>query len=230
MATNTRSIFFIGSFSMAHLIEFRLEIRADGSINKCVNCTHWRVTRKRKILTVDPNMLPPNQTAYRCMWCEITLTSIGFGYNRNNNKKSRIFVYFVLMNHRRYAKLTIIRPQLRFSLIFSRASTARLMSRCNRLPKSLNIVDPPLNTILLYNGRRTSIGQFWMTLSTTSLIDAVKSGLENSGWKNISGPASETIWVFKKNKLTTIGIVSTKCHSTHPWIVHSPHLPKTVVW
>ena len=40
----------------------------------------------------------------------------------------------------------------------------------------------------LYNGLLTSIGQFCMTLSTTSEIGVVKSGFENSGWKNISGP------------------------------------------
>ena len=30
-------------------------------------------------LTVEASMLPPNQTAYRCIWWEITCTSIGFG-------------------------------------------------------------------------------------------------------------------------------------------------------
>lgn len=59
-----------------------------------------------------------------------------------------------------YDRLTFIRPPLSCSLILRRASTARLISRCKRFPKSLNIVEPPLNTILLYNGRRTSIGQF----------------------------------------------------------------------
>lgn len=62
------------------------------------------------------------------------------------------------------------------------------MSRCKRLPKSLNMVEPPLKTILLYSGRLTSIGQFCMTLSTISDNGVVKSGLENSGWKKISGP------------------------------------------
>lgn len=62
------------------------------------------------------------------------------------------------------------------------------MSRCKRRPKSLNIVEPPLKTILLYSGLRTSIGQFCMTLSTISERGIVKSGFENSGWKKISGP------------------------------------------
>ncbi len=32
------------------------------------------------------------------------------------------------------------------------------------------------------------MGQFWMTVSTTSEMGVVKSGLQNSGWKKISGP------------------------------------------
>lgn len=83
---------------------------------------------------------------------------------------------------------TLMRPSDKFSLIRRRVSTDRLISRCKRRPKSLNIVEPPLNTMLLYRGRRTSIGQFCITLSTISDSGMVKSGFENSGWKKISGP------------------------------------------
>ena len=40
------------------------------------------------------------------------------------------------------------------------ASTILFRSLSNLLPKSLNIVDPPDNTMFLYNARRQSIGQF----------------------------------------------------------------------
>ena len=46
---------------------------------------------------------------------------------------------------------------------------------------TLNIVDPPESTIFLYKSLRTSIGQFWTTVSTVSDIGTVKSGLAN--WK-----------------------------------------------
>ena len=42
--------------------------------------------------------------------------------------------------------------------------------------------------LTLYSGLRTSMGQFWITVSTTSEMGVVKSGLQNSGWKKISGP------------------------------------------
>merc|ERR1719394_2016151 len=56
-----------------------------------------------------------------------------------------------------------------------------LTSLCRRLPKSLNIVEPPDKTMFPYSGRLVSIGQFAMTSSTTSLIDVVNSGFANSG-------------------------------------------------
>lgn len=74
---------------------------------------------------------------------------------------------------------TLIWPPERVSVSRSLASTTRLMSRWRRRPKSRNIVEPPDSTILLYNGRLTSIGQFWITLSTMSEIGRVKSGFEN---------------------------------------------------
>ncbi|CAD6213421.1 GSCOCG00004062001-RA-CDS, partial [Cotesia congregata] len=46
------------------------------------------------------------------------------------------------------------------------------------------IVDPPDKTIFLYNGLRTSIGQFWMTSSTISPSGNI------SGPKNLSYPTS----------------------------------------
>lgn len=160
---------------------------------------------QKKILTVEASILPPNQTAYLCIWCDITWTSIGFGWNFVWKQK----LLYTDLNHRKLLMmfelfiewlLTLIRPSLKLSLTLKRASTDRLISRCKRFPKSLNIVEPPLKTILLYSGRRTSIGQFWMTLSTISLIGVVKSGFENSGWKNISGPviSAETmgIWIW----------------------------------
>lgn len=85
------------------------------------------------------------------------------------------FFFFIKI----YKIYTVIRLPLNVSLSLSRASTIRFISRCNRLPKSLNIVEPPDNTILLYNGLLTSIGQFWITSSTISLNGVVKSGLEN---------------------------------------------------
>ena len=44
----------------------------------------------------------------------------------------------------------------------------------------------------LYNPLRTSMGQFWMETSTVSEIEVEKSGLENSGWKKISGPRNRS--------------------------------------
>lgn len=38
-------------------------------------------------LTVDASMDPPNQTAYRCMWCVMTCTSMGLGYNTKTLKR-----------------------------------------------------------------------------------------------------------------------------------------------
>ena len=35
-------------------------------------------------------MLPPNQTAYRCIWWEITCTSIGFGWKNRSQVKDTI--------------------------------------------------------------------------------------------------------------------------------------------
>ena len=43
--------------------------------------------------------------------------------------------------------ITLMRPPLSCSLSFSRASTARLISRWRRRPKSRNMVEPPDNTI-----------------------------------------------------------------------------------
>ena len=40
-------------------------------------------------------------------------------------------------------------PPLSFSDCWMRWSTARLMSRCSRLPKSLNMVEPPDSTMFL---------------------------------------------------------------------------------
>ena len=62
------------------------------------------------------------------------------------------------------------------------------MSRSRRLPKSLNMVEPPESTILLYSPRRVSIGDCWMVLSMTSGTEVVKSALQISGLKKISGP------------------------------------------
>ena len=76
-------------------------------------------------------------------------------------------------------RLTVSLPPLNCSLIFSRISTTRLISRWSRRPKSLNMVEPPERTIFLYRGRLTSIGQFWITVSTISDIGVVKSGLAN---------------------------------------------------
>lgn len=135
-------------------------------------------------LTVDANILPPNQTAYRCIWCVITWTSIGFGCGVSKV----IILLWVCVN---FKGLTLIRPSLKFSLILSLVSTDRLISRWSLRPKSLNMVEPPLSTILLYKGRLTSIGQFWITLSTISDNGMVKSGFENSGWKKISGPGND---------------------------------------
>jgi hypothetical protein len=42
-------------------------------------------------------------------------------------------------------------------------------------------VDPPDSTMLLYSGLLTSMGQFWITVSTISDSGVVKSGFEN--WK-----------------------------------------------
>lgn len=55
----------------------------------------------------------------------------------------------------RFVCLTPERTSLRLSL----TSTLRLTSRIRRRPKSLNMVEPPLSTIFLYNPRRTSMGQ-----------------------------------------------------------------------
>lgn len=44
------------------------------------------------VLTVDANMDPPNQTAYRCMWCVMTCTSMGLGYNTQTLKRSQTSV------------------------------------------------------------------------------------------------------------------------------------------
>jgi len=41
-------------------------------------CTNLQA-KKTRILTVYASMLPPNQTAYLCIWWVITWTSIGFG-------------------------------------------------------------------------------------------------------------------------------------------------------
>lgn len=38
---------------------------------------------------MDANMLPPNQTAYRCMWCVMTFTSIGFGWKKEQTSTQR---------------------------------------------------------------------------------------------------------------------------------------------
>lgn len=98
------------------------------------------------ILTVDASIDPPNQTAYLCMWCVMTCTSMGFGckqrqfilsiLNNNNNNNLWLFSFFFTFNL----------PPLSSSLIFSRASTVLLRSLCRRRPKSLNMVEPPEST------------------------------------------------------------------------------------
>ena len=45
--------------------------------------TEWKKMMKMN-QTVDASMLPPNQTAYLCIWWEITCTSIGFGCEKTN--------------------------------------------------------------------------------------------------------------------------------------------------
>ena len=55
-------------FGVANLVELRLKRVSDGLLYV-----------ESDIFTVDANILPPNQTAYLCIWCWMTWTSIGFG-------------------------------------------------------------------------------------------------------------------------------------------------------
>eukprot|EP00962_Isochrysis_galbana_P033190 scaffold11058_cov90-Isochrysis_galbana.AAC.1 len=72
------------------------------------------------------------------------------------------------------------------SLLRDRWSTLRLMSRCSRRPKSLNMVEPPESTMCLYRPRRQSIGEAWMVASTTCVWVCVWGGRgEGPGWSHI---------------------------------------------
>ncbi|MPC23975.1 hypothetical protein E2C01_017043 [Portunus trituberculatus] len=98
----------------------------------------------------------------------------------------------------------------------SRASTMRFTSRCSRRSKSLNMVEPPDSTMFLYSGRRTSMGQFWITLSTTSLIGVVKSGLAN--WKReVYNALSNTNTTKKQHKVTLLTLDSLGGLHAHLW-------------
>lgn len=127
------------------------------------------------LLTVDASMDPPNQTAYRCMWCVMTCTSMGLGYNTKTLKRDytpkpqvRIklpgttggdamtnpqFTTYFLFDSTIF-KLTFSLPPLNSSLIFRRASTVLFRSLCRRRPKSLNMVDPPDSTMFYQTGKR----------------------------------------------------------------------------
>lgn len=54
------------------------------------------------------------------------------------------------------------------SLLAMRWSTIPFKSRWSLLPKWSNMVDPPLRTMFEYSPRRASIGDVWITWSTTS--------------------------------------------------------------
>ena len=200
LPADLRTVFFVFSLCVTNLIKFGLKkfivyVNFYNLIQFQFNFIKYEVIfatyRRRQHRSTKPNSIP-----LHVMWDNL---NIDWFWLQKKQKKNMSIQHFnkVAVCFKRYFSqlhgnftifLTLILPSLKFSLIFSRASTERLMSRCRRRPKSLNIVDPPLNTMLLYSGRRTSIGQFWITLSTISEIGVVKSGLENSGWKKISGP------------------------------------------
>lgn len=62
------------------------------------------------------------------------------------------FLYVLLFDFpnilkKKFSFLTFNLPPLSSSLIFSRASTVLFRSLCSRLPKSLNMVEPPESTM-----------------------------------------------------------------------------------
>merc|ERR1719159_744805 len=68
----------------------------------------------------------------------------------------------------------------------------RLMSRCRRRPKSLNIVDPPERHIFLYKILLLSMGEPCMQSSTSWESGVLCSWLKISGLKKISGPRNRS--------------------------------------
>ena len=123
------------------------------------------VWQTRKNSGVEASIDPPNQTANRCMWWLMTLTSILFMVG-GLPPAAMIFSSFART-----------RPSTRF-----------FKSLWSRRPKSLNMVEPPERTMFLYRPRRTSTGLERMAWSTTSGSGVVWSVLKISGLKKISGP------------------------------------------
>lgn len=117
MSANAWAILIVLGLGMTVAVEIRL-----GKKEPPQNMRHDVIYQRpsRNVLTVEANKLPPNQTACRCFLCEMTFTSMG---------------------------LAFIAPPLKSSLILTRRSTVRLMSRCKRLSKSLYMVEPPESTM-----------------------------------------------------------------------------------
>lgn len=160
MSRDAWTFLFVLRLRVTHFVKLRLSRRQLLLVNRSIKF------EKKRVFTMEAMYEPPNQTAYLCIGCVTTLTSISGGAEPDAATRALIL-----------AMLSRIR-----------ASTLRLISRSNRRPKSLNIVVPPDKTMLLYSLRRTSIGHFRIDSSTTSGRGVVKSGLKISGLKNTSGP------------------------------------------
>ena len=70
MSADTGAILVILGLGVTHLVKFRLK-----------NDELWLFFLQIVIVTVDASILPPNHTAYLCIWWDITWTSIGLGWN-----------------------------------------------------------------------------------------------------------------------------------------------------
>lgn len=126
---------------------------------------------------------------------------------QNSNNYSPLFI------------ITVSLPPPNVSLNFKRASTVFLMSLCSLLPKSLNIVDPPLNTqkhknIFTKINRLTPTWQYYVVIQRPTNVDRtilddvvydlrqghVEIGIWKFGVEEYFGPQKPTkIWLIKFN-------------------------------
>ena len=132
----------------------------------------------KNLIKIDPNtlflLLKPSKIPFHLN------LSILFG------NRALCFIKPHLENH------TFRWPPLSCSVSLSLVSTFLRTSRSNLRPKSLNIVDPPERTMLLYKPLLTSIGHLCTTSSTLSEIGCTYLASANSGWKKISGPRNRS--------------------------------------
>ena len=99
----------------------------------------WKFSTKQKnsrTLTVDASMLPPNHTAYRCIWCEMTLTSmgLGFGWKNNFNYKNLIIHFFKIILNSWLLPWAFLRWAVRLFWASRRRSASRLAPSAAQSP------------------------------------------------------------------------------------------------